>query len=258
MFEYQLQKAIEIAHIVRPLIMEIYQSPFAVEIKSDNSPVTLADKLVDQQIRDYFTPLFPDYAFLTEESEDDLKRLNADYVWIVDPIDGTKDFVGKDGEFTVNIALSYKGEIVVGLILAPVTNVLYYATKNQGAFKVEDGVAKPIHVNDKTEQLTVVVSRYHLKKQEQELIYKHRDKIVKQVTVGASLKACLIAEGKAELSYRFSQGTKEWDIAPAQLIVEEAGGIFVKPDLSRYTYNRIDVYNREGYIIANCKENILL
>lgn len=258
MYSFQLEKALEIIQRVRPRIIEIYNGDFQVEIKDDNSPVTNADKLVDRLIREYLGPIFPTYGFLTEESEDNDERFNCDYVWIIDPIDGTKDFVGKDGEFTVNIALSYRGEIVVGVILAPVKNVIYYATKGQGAYKLENGLVSKIHVNDKLTNLTVVTSRYHLKPNELKMIEKHADRITTRVTVGASLKACLIAEGKAELSYRLSNGTKEWDIAPGQIIVEEAGGLFVKPDLTRYAYNRRDVQNREGYIIANRKENILL
>jgi len=258
MYEKELGHALFIAKTVRPKIMEIYQGEFDVEIKEDNSPVTIADKLVDQMIREYLSQHYPDYAFLTEESEDDPIRFTKDFVWIIDPIDGTKDFVGRDGEFTVNIALSYRGEIVMGLILAPVKNVIYYATKQGGAFKLEHNQITQIHVNDKTSDLTVVTSRYHLRQSEKDVIAKHADKIARQVTIGASLKACLIAEGKAELSYRFSAGTKEWDIAPGQIIVEEAGGLFVKPDRTRYAYNRVDVQNREGYIMTNREENILL
>lgn len=258
MYELELQRALEVIEIVRPIILEIYNSDFAVEIKEDNSPVTKADQLVDQKVRTYLGSLYPDHAFLTEESEDDPRRFDCDYVWIVDPIDGTKDFVGRDGEFTVNIALAYKHEIVVGVIHSPVKNVSYYAIKGAGAYKLEDGIHKQIKVNDKLEALTVVTSRYHLRPLEVETMEKHADKIKTRTTVGASLKACLIAEGKAELSYRFSAGTKEWDIAPAQIIVEEAGGLFVKPDGTRYSYNRKDVVNQQGYVIANRKENILL
>ncbi len=258
MFENELKKAIEACQLVQPEIMAIYHSEFEVEIKDDHSPVTKADKMVDQMIRTYLSMHFPHDAFLTEESEDNLERLNHDRVWIIDPIDGTKDFIGKDGEFAVHIALSFRHEIVVGVILAPVSNTLYYASKNTGSFKRVGDTIQQIHVNDKTTDLTAVVSRYHLRQKEKDVMAKYAQFITRQVTIGASLKACLIAEGKAEISYRFSQGTKEWDLAPAQIIVEEAGGLVVKPDLTRYTYNRKDVYNREGYIIANRKENIRL
>lgn len=258
MYERELRRVLELVEIIRPIILEIYDSDFAVEIKDDKSPVTLADQLVDKKIREYLSAFYPNHAFLTEESEDDEKRLSNDFVWIIDPIDGTKNFVAKDGQFTVNIALAYKHEIVLGVIFAPIDNITYFATKGSGAYKVRNGLVSEIHVNNKLEDLTVITSKFHLKQSELDVIEKHKDKITKRLTIGASLKPCLIAEGKAEISYRFSSGTKEWDIAPAVIIVEEAGGLFVKPDGTRYTFNRKDVRNLEGYIIANRQENILL
>jgi 3'(2'), 5'-bisphosphate nucleotidase len=104
----------------------------------------------------------------------------------------------------------------------------------------------------------VLVSRNHFNEQEKAVIQKHAQKITHQTSFGSSIKACKIAEGLAEISYRLSNGTKEWDTAASQIIVEEAGGLFVKPDGSRYRYNRPQVINLEGYIIVNRKENILL
>ena len=202
--------------------------------------------------------LFPNHAFLTEESEDNLDRLNNDYVWIVDPVDGTKDFVARDGGFTTNIALAYKHELVVGVVVAPVTGDCYFATKNGGSYHRINGVDKKIHVNDKLEDLTCLCSVFHTNETELKLIEKHSDKIKHVMKYGSSLKPCRIAEGLAEITYRMSAGTKEWDTAACQIIVEEAGGIFVEPDGSRITYNRKDVYNRKGYVVVNRKENILL
>jgi len=258
MFEKELQAAIEAGLRAQKEIMRIYKAGFDVEIKDDNSPVTLADKTADKMIKEYLQNKFPTHAFLTEESLDDLKRLDNDYVWIVDPVDGTKDFVAKDNEFTTNIALSYKHEVVVGVVVIPAQNVYYYALKNQGAFKVENGVTKQIHVNNKREDLTVLSSRFHMSENETNMIKKHEDLIKHVERFGSSLKTCRIAEGLAEISYRLSDGTKEWDTAAMQLIIEEAGGVMLKPNGERIKYNRKDVYNHEGYIVANCKENILL
>ena len=108
MWEEQLEAAIEAGVKAIKGILEIYNSDFSVEIKDDNSPVTLADKNADKVIREYLHEKYPTYAFLTEESTDDVSRLDNDFVWIVDPVDGTKDFVAKDGGFTTNIALTYK------------------------------------------------------------------------------------------------------------------------------------------------------
>ena len=258
MFKKELEAAIEAGLKAKEKILEIYHTKFDVEIKSDHSPVTLADKMADQMIREILSTRFPTYAFLTEESEDNLERRKNDYVWIVDPVDGTKDFVAKDDEFTTNIALAYKGEVVVGVVLAPALNEYYYATKNDGAFKFSNGKVTQIHVNDKLNNLTVLTSVFHQTENEKAVIVKYHDKIKNVMKVGSSLKACRIAEGLAEITYRLSDGTKEWDTAAMQLIVEEAGGVMVKPNGARITYNREDVYNREGYIIANRKENILL
>ena len=259
MWEQQLQAALEAGKLAKVKIMEIYNQPFDVEIKDDNSPVTLADKTADRIIREHLHNLFPEYAFLTEESEDDKNRLSNDYVWIVDPVDGTKDFVAKDGGFTTNIALCYKHQIVVGVVVVPLTGEIYYATKGNGAFYVnEHGEAIKIHVNDKVDDLTVLRSVFHFSEKEQEVIAKHSNKIKHVEKYGSSLKPCRIARGLAEITYRLSAGTKEWDTAACDVIVKEAGGIFVEPDGKEMTYNREDVYNRKGYIICNRKENILL
>lgn len=258
MWNNELKAAIEAGLKAKEKIMEIYNTPFDVEIKDDNSPVTLADKTADKMIREHLSKLFPNYAFLTEESEDDVRRLENDYVWIVDPVDGTKDFVAKDNEFTTNIALSYKNEVVVGVVIIPASDEYYYAIKGEGAFKVKGNIVTKIHVNDKLQDLIVLTSRFHVCKNELDMIEKHKDKIKSVECFGSSIKACKIASGLAEISYRLSSGTKEWDTAAIQIIVEEAGGVFVKPNGERMLYNRKDVYNREGYIITNRKENILL
>ena len=258
MWEEQLEAAIEAGVKAIDGILKIYHTDFAVEIKEDQSPVTLADKNADKVIREYLHAKYPDYAFLTEESEDDKARLNNDFVWIVDPVDGTKDFVAKDGGFTTNIALAYKHEAVVGVVVVPLTGEIYYAAKGLGAFYRKDGVIKRIHVNDKLDNLTVYKSVFHSKPEEDVMIAKHQDKIKKIEKWGSALKPCRIAQGLGELSYRLSDGTKEWDTAASQVIVEQAGGIFLDPHKNRIMYNREDVYNREGYIICNRIENFLL
>lgn len=258
MWEKELKEAIIAGEKAKEEILKIYSTKFDVEIKSDDSPVTQADKNANAIIKNYLASVFPNHAFLTEEEEDDKSRLQNDYVWIIDPVDGTKDFIAKDDEFTTNIALSYKHEIVVGVVLIPAKNEIYYATKNGGAFHRANGVDTPIHVNDKKQNLTVLCSVFHTQNSEVELIKKYENKISNILKVGSSIKACYIAEGKAELTYRLSAGTKEWDVAACQIIVEEAGGIMIEPNGKRLTYNRDDVYNRNGYIIVNCKENILL
>lgn len=258
MFERELEVALEAAKIASKKVLEIYNSRnLDVEIKEDNSPVTKADKMADKLIREYLFSNFPNYALLTEESSDDKTRLTNDYVWIVDPIDGTKEYVAHSDEFTVNIGLAYNHEPVLGVIVIPVTGEIYYAVKGKGSFYENHGKTVKIHCNSKTNDLTTLVSRFHSNEVEQATIKKHSDRIKHQKVVGASIKGCLIAKGEAEMSYRFSDNTKEWDTCAMQAIVEQAGGLILKFDGTPIRYNREDVYNRGGYLICNCRENFL-
>lgn len=255
----ELCEMIKIGNEARNKIMEIYNTDFKVEIKNDNSPVTLADKIADKMISTHLKEKFPKYAMLTEESIDNKERLNNRFCFIVDPVDGTKDFVSKNGEFATNIALCQDHEIVVGVVIIPCTGEIYFAVKDQGAY-YKKNINTPsirIHVSKKTDDLTLYVSRFHATDYEYEHV-KAFPQIKRVEEHGSSLKACYIAHGKGEIHYRLSSGTKEWDTAAIQIIVEEAGGLFLKPDGTRYLYNRENVYNMEGYIITNCQENILL
>lgn len=261
MYERELETALFAVNSVRELILDIYySSDIGVEIKDDNSPVTKADKASDQKIREILSKEFPSYSLLTEESVDDKTRLDNDYVWIVDPVDGTKEFVDKDDEFCVNIGLSYKHKAVLGVVLIPVTGEIYYGVEGLGSFYLKDKDAKPISINcnKKTNDLTILVSKYHTNKKEQEMINRHKDVISKIVNLGATIKGCKIAKGDAEISFRYSSNTKEWDTCAMQAIVEQAGGFVLKFDGKPIYYNRVDVYNRDGYIICNVKENFLL
>lgn len=259
MFEKELEAALEAAKKTLPIILEIYNSnQLGVEIKEDNSPVTKADKAADKIIRDYLHEAFPLYALLTEESVDDMSRLSNDYVWIVDPIDGTKEFIAHSGEFTVNIGLAYKHKPVLGVIVIPATGEIYYGLEGKGSFYQNGDKVVKIHCNSKTNDLTTLVSRFHSNEEEQATIRKHSDRIKHQKIIGASIKGCIIAKGEAEMSYRFSSNTKEWDTCAMQAIVEQAGGLILKFDGEPIHYNREDVYNRGGYVICNCRENFLI
>ena len=258
MWEKELEEAIKAGLKAKEKIMEFYEKGFDVEIKEDNSPVTIADKTADAIIREHLHNAFPTHAFLTEESTDNLDRLNNDFVWIVDPVDGTKDFVAKDGQFTTNIALAYKHRLVVGVVIAPALDEMYFASKDNGAFfqKLGENPIR-IHVNDKVSDLTMLTSVFHFTKDEQEFIDRHNDVIKHVMKRGSSLKPCAIAHGLAEITFRSSPNTKEWDTAACQIIVTEAGGLFLQPNGDEITYNREDVYNRNGYIVVNRKENLL-
>ena len=261
MLDKELSIALKAIKEASKAIMTIYNSSdIGLEIKSDNSPVTKADKLADKIIKDILSSSFPNDGFLTEESVDDFSRLEKERVWIIDPVDGTKEFVAHTGDFTVNIALSINHKAVLGVILVPLTSEIYYAVEGLGSFYLEDEHAKPIaiHTNEKEDNLTVLLSRFHVNDDERNMIKKHSDVIKHQRTIGATIKGCLIARGLAEISYRFSSNTKEWDTCAMQVIVEQAGGYILKFDKTPIMYNRHDVYNRGGYIIINKIQNFLL
>lgn len=259
MYEEILKDMILAAQKAKDIIINYYKQGVSYELKEDNSPVTIADKESNKCIKEYLTKKYPGFAILSEEDKDSEDRLKNDYVIIIDPLDGTEDFIKRTDQFAINIALCYKHEIVAGVIGVPCLNYIYYASKDNGSYKIdENGNITKLHVSNKTDNLTCLVSMFHTTKKEEELISKHKDKIGEIKKCGSSYKACMIAEGKAEFTYRMSSGTKEWDTAPFEIIIKEAGGVVLKPDLTPMKYNRKDVYNREGYIVANKIENILL
>ena len=238
----------ETAVIAGQLILEVYNKDFDVEYKDDNSPLTEADKKANDYIVGILQEEFPDYSILAEESKDDLSRLNNDYCFIVDPLDGTKEFVKRNGEFTVNIALTYKGRAIIGVIYVPVSQELFFAEDGKGAFYEKDGKVDRIHVSDRLEDIRLMVSRSHPSEKLKELI--ERNNIHNIIIAASSLKGCMIARGLAEAYYRFGP-TSEWDTAAMQCIVEEAGGVFRQMDGTYMTYNREDVINRKGFYILN-------
>ena len=260
MYHKELSEAIGAAKEAATKILEIYHSDFEVEIKSDDSPVTNADKTADEMIRSRLKRTFPEYGFLTEESRDTKERLSKKAVWIIDPVDGTKEFVSRNGQFTTNIALAVDGQVVVGVINVPVLGLLYYAVKGEGAYRMDgNGNCVRIHCSDRDSKLRAVRSISFFNEKEKAFYKSHADCFEGEaVPIGAANKFCVIAEGKYDFFYRMSSGTKEWDVAAGDLLIQEAGGAMVQPDGTAFHYNREDVYNRQGYIIANKKENLIL
>lgn len=244
------QLAREAGHV----ILEVYAKDFSVGYKEDTSPITEADQKANDLIVLTLYDKYPECAILAEESQDQPDRLNNDWCFIVDPLDGTKEFVKKNGEFTVNIALSWKGRPVLGVIGIPVTGELYYAVRGMGAFYEKDGKSQQIKVSSRTKNIRVVRSRSHDSEELLALIEKHG--ITNSKRVGSAIKGCLIAKGEAEVYYRFGY-TMEWDTAAMQCIVEEAGGIFRQMDDSEMTYNRVNSLNEKGFYILNHPNNKL-
>jgi len=237
-------------------IMAIYETNFEVETKSDNSPLTIADKTANDIIVNALSKQYPQCATLSEELQDNHIRLSNEYCFIVDPLDGTKEFVSRNGQFTVNIALSHNGKPVVGVICVPVTGELFSAYEGGGAYYCKPREAKTsIRVTNKLDNLIFVGSRSHLGKHEEVLLKEKGDLIAKIVSMGSSLKACMVAQGLADVYYR-SGLTHEWDTAAMQCIVEEAGGVFRQMDGSEMRYNRKNTLNDKGFFAVNRSENI--
>lgn len=260
MYELELEFAIKTAKEAAKIVKKIYDDHSAiVQIKNDNSPVTQADLLSEAYIRKSIIEAYPEHGILSEETEDDLSRLSKDYVWIVDPIDGTKDYVERTGEFTINIALSYKQEIVVGVIILPVKNEVYYASKGNGSFREIEGKIYRNKVSDQTDNLILLGSRFHRSQLEIDYYENHKDIISSFKTFGSSYKACKIACGEAHVYMKVGKGTKEWDVAPMQVIIKEAGGIFLTAKGEEFKFNKEYVYNDDGFFIVNkWNKNLLI
>lgn len=260
LWKKELETAKEAAIKAGKAILEIYQTmeEFEVEYKADASPLTQADKAANRIIVDLLKRKFPQYAVLSEEEKDNKDRLKNDYCFVVDPLDGTKEFLKRNGQFTVNIALAYQHRAVMGVIYVPVTGELYFAAEGLGAFqKLADGEVKRLHVSDNQEisSLKLVISNSHGCVQMDTLIEKY--KLTHFVKVGSSLKGCMVASGQADAYYRFNP-TMEWDTAAMQCIAEEAGAVFRQMDGSIMTYNREDSRNSKGFYLINCQENLLV
>lgn len=258
MWEKELEIAKKISVEAGLEIMKIYgQVELEVEYKADHSPLTAADKASNAIIVKGLRENFPQYAILSEEEKDNRGRLENDYCFVVDPLDGTKEFLKRNGQFTVNIALAYRHRAVMGVICVPATGELFYAAEGVGAFRqAADGSVAQLHVSAQTEipELRVVMSSSHGCEEMDRLLEKY--KLTHFVKVGSSLKGCMIAMGEADIYFRYNP-TMEWDTAAMQCIVEQAGGIFRQMDDSPMLYNREDSLNAKGFYAINLEENRL-
>lgn len=247
-------------------ILEVYDSDFAVGQKDDKSPLTLADKRSHETItgilEQTITVNNSTVPILSEEGRDIPydERRKWEYFWLVDPLDGTKEFVRRNGEFTVNIALIHKHKPVLGIVYIPVKDVFYFAAINFGTYKLETSetitddlsiealISKsqrlPLNNNNKT-SLTVIGSRSHTSEEFSEFVKRLEAKYgnVEFISSGSSLKLCIVAEGKADVYPRFGP-TMEWDTAAGQAIVEQADGSVIDIQTRKpLRYNKDNLLN---------------
>jgi 3'(2'), 5'-bisphosphate nucleotidase len=226
-------------------ILEIYATDFEIETKADESPLTAADKASHNTIVAALAKLTPDIPVLSEESDEITwaERSQWPEYWLIDPLDGTKEFIKKNGEFTVNIALIQGHQAVLGVVHVPVQNRSFYGFAKGGAFeRTPEGEIRGIHVTSPAQNpVRVVGSRSHRGELVDAYLAKLGDHIM--VSMGSSLKLCLVATGEADVYPRLGL-TSEWDTAAAQAVVECAGGKVTQLDGSPLMYNaKEDILN---------------
>ena len=242
--------ALEVGEIARragAAILDIYENEedFGVEHKADDSPLTRADKASNDVINAGLEVLSFQAPIVSEENREVPYETRKDYdhYWLVDPLDGTKEFIKRNGEFTVNIALVHEQRAVLGVVYVPVFDELYWAAKGLGAHLVKDGVSKPIEANrfQMTDAgLRVVASRSHLNEETKAFVEALNEPEL--VSKGSSLKLLLLASGEAELYPRIAP-TSEWDTAAAQIVLEEAGGQVLQHGTTEPV-----IYNKENLL----------
>ena len=232
-------------------ILEIYNSDFEVESKDDKSPLTEADKRANDLILAELQDRYPEIPFISEETKTIAyeTRKTWDRFWLIDPLDGTKEFIKRNGEFTVNIALVQNGKPVIGVVHIPVKDETYFASEGDGSYKIE-GENAAVKIENKThfsrlEKIIVVASRSHLSPEVIDFVeeLKSQGKEVDFVSAGSSLKFCLLAEGKANVYPRFGP-TMEWDTGAAHIIATEAGKKVINHETKQaLKYNKENLLN---------------
>ena len=248
--EIDLPFLLNLARMAGAEILKIYEKDFTVEYKDDKSPLTDADKLSNKVIIDGLMSRYPNSNVISEENKTVPYevRKNWSTLWLIDPIDGTKEFIKKNGEFTVNIALIEDGVPTFGVVYAPVPDTLYYGIKDGGAYKVEKGVSTKIHNTasylDK-DTVKVVASRSHMSDETLAFVsdIEKRGKKIDFLSIGSSLKLCLVAEGAADVYPRFGP-TMEWDTGAAHAVALYAGREVLNADTMKpLVYNKPNLLN---------------
>jgi 3'(2'), 5'-bisphosphate nucleotidase len=257
MLEKELEVAVALAREAGAKILEFYARGVIAEQKlgADNltEPVTIADVTASRMIVDGLEKAFPGDAILSEEETDNAEdRLFGKRVWMIDPIDGTWGFIKKDGDFGVQIGLTSGGEVVLGVVYIPVHDILYYAAKSAGAFRVSGGSAERLTVSDKTNftEMYLASSRNHRSPRMHRIIedFGFRQEI-QRGSVG--LKVGLIVDRTCDLYVHLSPRTKFWDTCAPQIILEEAGGRMTDVFGFPLRYDIPDVQNHNGILATN-------
>jgi 3'(2'), 5'-bisphosphate nucleotidase len=249
--QHELDTAKRLALQAGEMIMDYYEAGLPVHHKSGHEPVTAADRAADDLISTGLSLAFPTDGLLTEESDDDLSRLKKDRVWIVDPLDGTVEFITGTGEFAVQIALAIEGNPLLGVVYQPVRQRLFYAVRGGGAYEVQKNRETRLRVSavDEPARMCLVASRSHYST----LIDTARAKLgISSVNHLGSvgLKVGLVAQGACDL-YLATATFKEWDVCAPHALLVEAGGTLTNRCGEPLAYNKADVTERGGLIGSN-------
>ncbi len=239
-------------------ILEVYGTEFSVDVKEDKSPLTEADRRSNAVIVSALEEAWPDVPILSEETRQAPfeERKDWEWFWLVDPMDGTKEFIKRNGEFTVNIALIHQGKPVAGVVYQPEPDRLYTAVMGRGAFLKEAGGVEPVRLQatepyTEKDFITVVASRSHLSPEVETFVedLRAQGKMVEFQSAGSSLKICRVADGSADVYPRFGP-TMEWDTGAAHAIAAEAGRTVTNHDTGEpLRYNKPDLLN-PWFIVA--------
>lgn len=249
-----LDAACQGARVAGIAILEVYQTNFTVDRKSDQSPVTEADRQAHRAISSYLAKT--GLPLLSEEAEmpDYEVRKHWDYFWLVDPLDGTKEFVRKSGNFTVNIALVHQNKPILGVMLQPTTGQVCYAIRHKGAYSIDKlGNKTKLHTAQKfspaSKGLKIVTSSHNYNGRTAEYLSQFKDSNI--LHLGSAVKLMRLAEGNVNLCPRFGP-TMEWDTAAPQIIIEEAGGQIVDFEHKKpLAYNKPDLLNPD-FLAIDC------
>ena len=240
----------ELARQAGAAIMAHYRDADAARLqdKGDGSPLTMADLAAHEIICAGLQRIAPEIAIISEENKRNPPVADGEPFWIVDPLDGTKEFINRNGEFTVNIALVRDGVPVLAAVYAPALGISYLGQPGTGAWRIADGAAaQPIAVRQPGGELRVVASRSHSDEKTAALL--QRLPAHQVVSAGSSLKFCMVAEGSADFYPRLGP-TMEWDTAAAQCVLEAAGGRVVQCDGMPLRYNKPDWRNPYFFAIG--------
>ena len=237
-----LEGVITLAHAAGEAILPFWRAGVEVTAKADDSPVTAADLAAHHVLLDGLTALDPSIPVLSEEDANIPQAVRAGWTrwWLVDPLDGTKEFISGSEEFTVNIALIEQGRVVFGVVSMPTSRRCYYGGAGLGAWRADSGVTVPISVRNTPPEggaLTVVASRRHSSPEQERLLTGLSEHLgeLQLTCVGSSLKFCLLAEGAADCYPRLAP-TSQWDTAAAQGVLEGAGGVVLQLDGEPFSY----------------------